>query len=127
MPELAASHLHGGQVANTWQKRHPEHQPLKCSSEHHLWRQGLALAIYVKAGTLTNGGENPFTASQVTLAKFFDSHLNSIGNAMNFLRKHGWLVPGEKADEYKYVSHTDWVAAHAGHCVERKIVPYGAL
>ncbi|SRR6266699_2073294 len=109
-------------------KRHPEYQPLHCSHEHHLWHQGLALAIYSKAQTVTNGGKNVFFCNQTTLAKFFKAHTNSVFNAMNFLRKNGWLVPAEKQDEYLCVGHAEWVTKRVKEgkpslCIEKKIVP----
>jgi hypothetical protein len=107
--------------------RHPEHQPLKCSAEQHLWRQGLALAIYGKARTVTAGGERPFNANQVTLSIFFRAHKNAVLNAMNFLRKNGWLIPSGE-NEYTVVSHEEWVKRQAkegkpSSCIEQKIVP----
>ena len=101
-------------------KRHPDYQPLKCCSERHIWHQGLSLAIYEKAGAVTNGGETLFSANQTTLAKFFDAHKNSVLNAMNFLRKKGWLLPSDEEDKYRWVSHNDWVKTHGkGDCIER--------
>lgn len=113
-------------MPSNWKKRHPDYQPLKCCAERHLWHHGLALAIYQKARTVTNGGEKPFSANQITLAKFFDAHPNSVHNAMNFLRKNGWLVPGDKYDEYLSISHDDWVKDRAkegkpSSCIERKL------
>jgi hypothetical protein len=109
-----------------WQ-RHPDYQPLHCCAERHLWHHGLALAIYNKARTVTKGGETPFSANQVTLAKFFDANKNSVLNAMNFLRKQGWLIPSEDTKgEYKCISHDEWVKARAKegkptNCIERKL------
>jgi hypothetical protein len=113
------------EMPSTW-KRNPEHQPLHCSFERHMKNQYLALAIYSKARTLTAGDERPFYTNQTTLAKFFNAHPNSIGNAMNFLRKNGWLVPTEKENEYRCISHDDWVkesakACKPSLCIERKI------
>ena len=104
--------------------RHPEHQPLKCSSEWHLWRHGLALAIYDKARTVTAGDKKPFNANQVTLSKFFRAHPNSVLNAMNYLRKNGWLIPVAE-DEYRCLSHDDWVKEHSKPlpCIEQKKMP----
>jgi len=109
-------------------KRPFDHQPLHCSAEHHLWHHGAALAIYSKAGALTvpkKEGEprKHFYCTQPTLAKFLGGHTNTAHNAMNFLRKNGWLVPAGQEDHYNWVNHADWARAHEGKCIERKIVP----
>jgi len=112
--------------------RNPEYQPFHCSPEHHIWHQGLALAIYQKAASVTfdskNGQRRPFSANQATLAVFFKAHTNSVWNAMNFLRKNGWLVPTDTENEYKWVSHSDWAKQRIkdgkpSACIERKIAP----
>jgi hypothetical protein len=99
---------------------------LKCSAGNHLWRHGLALAIYNKAGALTNNGEVPrtFFAKRETLAKFFDASYNAVCNAVKYLRDEKWLLPTEKENHFLYARHDDWAAKNPGKCMARDLVPY---
>jgi len=110
----------------TWKRANPKHQPLKCSAGNHLWRYGLALAIYNKAGALTNNGDpdRTFFAKRETLTKFFGSSYNAVCNAVKRLRKDGWLLDTDKENHYLYVSHEAWEKLHPGKCVARDLVPY---
>lgn len=112
--------------------RNPDYQPFHCSPEQHLWHQGLALAIYDKAASVTWDSKSrtrrPFSANQTTLAVFFKAHPNSVLNAMNFLRKNGWLLPTDTEGEYKWVSHAEWVKNRVkegkpSSCIARKLAP----
>jgi hypothetical protein len=94
-----------------------------------MWHHGLALAIYCKAGAVTwteKGTRRPFSANQTTLAFFFKAHPNSVSNAMNYLRKNGWLIPHKEngqvvEGEYKWVSHSEWAKSHPSLCIPRKL------
>jgi hypothetical protein len=112
---------------STWKRRNPDHQPLICSADRHLWSHGLALAIYHKAGQITRGGEEPrtFFAHRETLAKFFDASYNATCNAMSYLVKEKWLTPTEKEKHYLYVPHEKYIFQFTGdRCAVRELVPY---
>ena len=112
----------------TWRKKNPNHQPLMCNAAAHLWQHGLALAIYLKAGELTRGGEEPrvFNTRREVLSKFFDASYNGICKAMKILVNNGWLVPTEKKGHYLFVKHAQWAEKHPGKCVDRDLLPYQA-
>jgi hypothetical protein len=110
----------------TWKQRNPDHQPLKCSAEWHLWRHGLALAIYNKAGAITNGGDpnRTFFVQRSTLAKFFDAHYNAVCKAISTLRKEKLFLATDKENHFLYVSHEKYATSHPEKCAARNLVPY---
>jgi hypothetical protein len=110
----------------TWKKSNPKHQPLKCSAGNHLWRHGLALAIYDKAGALTLNGEDgrTFFAKRETLSKFFGSHYNAACKAVNFLRRLKFLQATDKENHFTYIPHDKWALLYPGRCVDRDLAHY---
>lgn len=110
----------------TWKKSNPKHQPLKCSAGNHLWRHGLALAIYDKAGALTNNGEEgrTFFANRTTLSKFFGASYNAVCKAVKHLRTEKLFQATDKENHFLYIPHDTWAFLNTGRCVGRDLAHY---
>ncbi len=108
-----------------FKQSNPKHQPFKCSPAWHLWRHGLALAIYLRAGTITNGGKTEFFAKVETLKNYFGSSYEAARRARCLLVSNGWLSPVPNDEGYFYfVTHDAWAILFPNKCCERDLLPW---
>jgi hypothetical protein len=92
-----------------FKKSPPKHNPVNCCATWHLWRQGLALAIYQRAGALTNGGKTDFFAKRETIAKYFGANYEATRRAFLVLINNGWLeVLPDDPKNLKWIDHEQW-------------------
>jgi hypothetical protein len=108
----------------------PRQNPFKCDVTRHLWRYGLALAIYQKVGQITNGGQRTYHADTAPMGEFFGANKAYVRRMFALLDRAGWLVVEHHEDTRKdirktrskkirrWVSHEEWAKSHAGECVK---------
>jgi hypothetical protein len=92
---------------STFQKAPPKPNTPLCAPERHLREYGLSLAIYIKAGRLTKGGEDPLFATVKYFSDYFGTNPESTRRAFKRLVNAGWFKPLDKARHYKWVSHDE--------------------
>jgi hypothetical protein len=108
-----------------FQKAPPKHNSMNCCTAWHLWRQGLALAIYNRAGTLTNGGKTEFFPNIKTLSKYFGSNYESTRRARLVLINNGWLTHGTDERHFNFIAHDTWAfTTNWEKCVEQDLNPW---
>src|SRR6266403_975161 len=109
-----------------FQKSPPKHNSLNCDACWHLWRQGLAFAIYNRAGALTNGGRTPLFATVQTLTDYFGSKYEPTRRARLVLINNGWLKPiPNDPKNLTFVTHDAWAFETSySKCVERTLNPW---
>jgi len=107
-----------------FKKSFPKHNPMNCCTAWHLWRHGLALAIYTRAGQLTANGKTEFFARRQTLAKYFGANYEATRRAFLLLVNNGWLEHGSDETHFKYMTHDDWAFLHEGKCVVQDVNPW---
>jgi hypothetical protein len=103
-----------------------------CSVERHLFRSGLALAVYHKLYGLTSKNGWVYHTSKEALEHYFGVSSKGLYNAFKLLVKHGWLEELDADQEtlyeirkrefrpknYRVIQHKEWVLAHAGQCLD---------
>ncbi len=124
----------------------PRPNPFKCCAAKHLWRHGLALAIYDKIGEITNGGERRYHTDTARMAVLFGASKAYVRRMFAALNRAGFLVVLKPADlDYrdggkllykkeraiklrKYIRHDDWAKTHPGKCVvvDEQLMPWSA-
>jgi hypothetical protein len=118
----------------------PRQNPFKCDVTRHLWRYGLALAIYQKVGQITNGGQRTFHADTAPLAEFFGANKAYVRRMFAVLDRAGFLVVVRNEDTRKavkkdrakkirrWISHEEWAKSHDGECVkvDERLMPWSA-
>jgi hypothetical protein len=122
-----------------FQEALPRPNQLHCCAERHLWRHGLALAIYQKIGVLTAGGKRSYHTDTARMALFFDANKAYVRRAFAALAHAGFLViengseSGPKAFKRmravktrRWISHDDWAKANPGKCVcvDENLMPW---
>jgi hypothetical protein len=108
------------------------HHRFCCSVERHLFRSGLALAVYQKLYGLTSKKGWVFHTSKEGLQHFFGVSKNGLGNAFKLLVKLGWLEELDANPEtlyeirkqefrpknYRVIPHKEWVLTHPDQCLD---------
>jgi hypothetical protein len=118
----------------------PRPNKFKCDVNRHLWRRGLALAIYQKAGGITKGGVSGYFGDTALMAEFLGANKTVVRRMFALLHRAGWLVVVPNEDSRKavkktqakktrrWVSHEEWAKSHPGECVnvEESLMPWSA-
>lgn len=116
----------------------PQPNPFRCDATRHLFRNGLALAIYQKVGQITNGGQRTYHSDTARMAVFFAANKKHIRRVFALLDRVGWLVVQRDPDTLKavkkdrskkirrWISHEEWVKSHTGECtkVDELLMPW---
>jgi hypothetical protein len=116
----------------------PRPNPFHCDAQRHLWRHGLALAIYEKVGAITRGGKTLYFTDTSRMALFFDANPAAVRRTFAALDNAGWLVVEGKDGSLKsvkgrgsiksrrWVSHDVWAKANPGKCavVDEYLAPW---
>jgi hypothetical protein len=103
-----------------------------CSPERHLFRSGLALAVYQKLYGVTHKNGWVYHSSKEALQHFFGASRKGIHNAFKLLVKHGWLEEQDANQEalsvarkmefrpknYRVVQHNEWALKHGAQCLD---------
>lgn len=122
----------------TWKEASTPPRDYQCSAERHLWRSGAALAIYLKVGQVTHGGDSVFFGSAQKLIRFLDMSPSAGKAAFRLLDGQGWLViedmPVKNIYELRgrtnvkknrrFITHDQWVKTHPNSCYEREAMPW---
>jgi len=112
----------------------PRPNPFHCSVPRHLWRHGLALAIYLKIGEVTAGGKRPYHTDTAKMATFFGANKAYVRRSFSILNHAGFLVVegpvrrGRAAKIRTWISHEEWAKVHLGQCavVDKNLMPWTA-
>lgn len=102
----------------------PRPNPFTCGTERHLWRHGLALAIYQKVGQITAGGQRKYFTDTARMALFFEANKTYVRRAFALLHNVGLLIVTNQdvkrargVKVRQWISHEDWAKANPGKCV----------
>jgi len=101
-----------------------------CSVERHLFRSGLALAVYGKLYGLTSKKGWVYHTSKESLQMWFGVSQKGLSNAFKLLVKLGWLEELDadpetvyeikkrehRSKNYRVVPHKEWVLTHQDRC-----------